>query len=127
MRVHTRTRTPLFLSSERARKGSIVGVWTSEVEAFEQAFALVDAAERWGLDALWLAELHFSPQRSVLSAPLTVASAIAARTERIKIGTAVQVLPLCHPLQLAEEAATVDHLSHGRLIFGVVLVSRRVL
>ena len=37
----------------------------------------------------------------------------------MKIGTAVQVLPLCHPLQLAEEVTTVDHLSRGRLIFGV--------
>jgi alkanesulfonate monooxygenase SsuD/methylene tetrahydromethanopterin reductase-like flavin-dependent oxidoreductase (luciferase family) len=55
----------------------------------------------------------------VLSAPLSIASAIAARTHRIKIGIAVQVLPLCHPLRLAEEAATVDQLSHGRLIFGV--------
>src|SRR5205814_7421963 len=64
-------------------------------------------------------ELHFSPNRSVLSAPMTLASAIAARTDRIKIGTAVQILPLCHPLQLAEEAATVDHISRGRLIFGV--------
>jgi alkanesulfonate monooxygenase SsuD/methylene tetrahydromethanopterin reductase-like flavin-dependent oxidoreductase (luciferase family) len=54
-----------------------------------------------------------------LSAPLSIASAIAARTRHIKIGIAVQVLPLCHPLRLAEEAATVDQLSHGRLIFGV--------
>jgi alkanesulfonate monooxygenase SsuD/methylene tetrahydromethanopterin reductase-like flavin-dependent oxidoreductase (luciferase family) len=91
----------------------------AEAEAFEAAFDLVDAAERWGLDAVWLAELHFSPTRSVLSAPLALAAAIAARTRRIKIGTAVQVIPLCHPLQLAEEAATVDHISHGRLIFGV--------
>jgi len=44
----------------------------------------------------------------VCSAPLTLASAIAARTKRMKIGTAVQSLPLCHPLRLAEEAATVD-------------------
>jgi alkanesulfonate monooxygenase SsuD/methylene tetrahydromethanopterin reductase-like flavin-dependent oxidoreductase (luciferase family) len=88
-------------------------------EAFEEGFAQIDAAERWGLDAIWLAELHFDPQRSVLSAPLSIASAVGARTERIKIGIAVQVLPLCHPLRLAEEAATVDHISRGRLIFGV--------
>jgi alkanesulfonate monooxygenase SsuD/methylene tetrahydromethanopterin reductase-like flavin-dependent oxidoreductase (luciferase family) len=91
----------------------------SESEAFDEAMEQVDAAERWGLDVMWLAELHFEPRRSVLSAPLSVASAIAARTRRLKIGIAVQVLPLCHPLRLAEEAATVDQLSHGRLIFGV--------
>ena len=92
---------------------------TSDSEAFDEAMEQVDAAERWGLDVMWLAELHFEPRRSVLSAPLSIASAIAARTRRIKIGIAVQVLPLCHPLRLAEEAATVDQLSHGRLIFGV--------
>jgi alkanesulfonate monooxygenase SsuD/methylene tetrahydromethanopterin reductase-like flavin-dependent oxidoreductase (luciferase family) len=90
-----------------------------DAEAFDQAFELVDGAEKWGLDAIWLAELHFDPARAVLSAPLCVASAIAARTKRMKIGIAVQVLPLCHPLRLAEEAATVDQLSRGRLIFGV--------
>jgi alkanesulfonate monooxygenase SsuD/methylene tetrahydromethanopterin reductase-like flavin-dependent oxidoreductase (luciferase family) len=91
----------------------------TQAQAFDDSFELVDAAERWGLDAIWLAEIHGSPQRSVLSAPLSIASAIAARTSRVKIGTAVQVLPLCHPLRLAEEAATVDQISHGRLIFGV--------
>ena len=91
----------------------------SDADAFAEAFDLVDGAERWGLDAIWLAELHFDPERAVLSAPLCIASAIAARTQRMKIGIAVQVLPLCNPLRIAEEAATVDQISHGRLIFGV--------
>ena len=80
---------------------------TSEADAFAQSFALVDAAEAWGLDAMWLGELHFDPARSVLSAPLCIASAIAMRTQRMKIGLAVQVLPLCHPLRLAEEPSAV--------------------
>jgi alkanesulfonate monooxygenase SsuD/methylene tetrahydromethanopterin reductase-like flavin-dependent oxidoreductase (luciferase family) len=91
----------------------------TEEDAFTVSFEEIDAAERWGLDAMWLAEIHVNPERSVCSAPLTLASAIAARTKRMKIGTGVQVLPLCHPLRLAEEAATVDQISHGRLIFGI--------
>ena len=91
----------------------------SEAEAFARSFELVDNAERWGLDAVWLAEIHMAPERSVCSAPLSIATAIGARTQRIKVGTAVQVLPLCQPLRLAEEAATCDHVSRGRLIFGI--------
>jgi alkanesulfonate monooxygenase SsuD/methylene tetrahydromethanopterin reductase-like flavin-dependent oxidoreductase (luciferase family) len=91
----------------------------SDADTFAEAFGQIDAAEELGLDVIWLSELHFDPQRSVLSAPLSIASAIAARTRRIKIGTAVQVLPLCHPLRLAEEGATVDQISRGRLILGV--------
>lgn len=91
----------------------------SAAQSFANSLAQVDAAERWGLDAMWLAELHFAPERSVLASPLILAATIAQRTRRMKIGTAVQVLPLCHPLRLAEEVATVDQLSHGRLIFGV--------
>ena len=91
----------------------------TDAEVFTQSFAQVDAAERWGLDVIWIAELHFLPERSVASAPLLIASAIARQTRRTKIGIAVQVLPLCHPLRLAEEVATLDHISHGRVIFGV--------
>jgi alkanesulfonate monooxygenase SsuD/methylene tetrahydromethanopterin reductase-like flavin-dependent oxidoreductase (luciferase family) len=92
---------------------------SSQTAAFAQSFAQIEAAERWGLDIVWLAEIHMNPTRSLLSAPLTVASAIAARTHRIRIGTAVQVLPLGHPLRMAEETATIDQISGGRLVFGV--------
>ncbi|HYC65229.1 MAG TPA: LLM class flavin-dependent oxidoreductase [Reyranellaceae bacterium] len=91
----------------------------SPAQSFADSFEQIDAAERMGLDAMWIAELHFDPSRSVASSPLILAAAIAQRTRRMKIGTAVQVLPLCHPLRLAEEVATVDQLSGGRLIFGV--------
>src|SRR5665213_1259860 len=91
----------------------------SQAEAFRNSFAQIEAAESWGLDVVWLAEIHMNPTRSLLSAPLTVASAIAARTSRTKIGTAVQVLPLGHPLRLAEETATIDQISGGRFVFGV--------
>lgn len=91
----------------------------AEADAFTESFELVDDAERSGLDVMWLAELHSAPERSVLAAPLNIASAIGTRTKRMKIGIAVQVLPLCHPLRVAEEATTVDHISHGRLIMGV--------
>ena len=57
--------------------------------------------------------------RSVMSAPIPVLSALAGRTKRLMLGTGVQVLPLGHPLRLAEETATLDQISRGRLIFGV--------
>ena len=91
----------------------------TQAEAFEESFQQVEAAEQLGMDAVWLAEHHFSPDRSVLASPLVIASAIAARTSRIRIGLAVQVLPLTNPLRIAEEAATVDHISKGRFNFGI--------
>lgn len=92
---------------------------TSESTAFDDAMAEVALAEALGLDAVWLAEIHFQRDRSVLASPLVIAAAIAACTRRLRIGIAVQVLPLSHPLHLAEDVATVDQLSHGRLEFGV--------
>jgi alkanesulfonate monooxygenase SsuD/methylene tetrahydromethanopterin reductase-like flavin-dependent oxidoreductase (luciferase family) len=92
---------------------------TSEATAFREALALTEAAEAWGLDGVWLGEIHFSPTRSVQSAPMALASFMAARTRRVRIGTAVTVLPLANPLRIAEEVATVDHLSGGRFDFGI--------
>jgi alkanesulfonate monooxygenase SsuD/methylene tetrahydromethanopterin reductase-like flavin-dependent oxidoreductase (luciferase family) len=90
-----------------------------EAQAFDESLAQMTAAEDLGFDAVWLAEIHFQKGRSVLSSPLVIATAIAARTRRVRIGIAVQILPLAHPLHLAEDVATVDHLSKGRLDFGV--------
>ena len=91
----------------------------TQAEAFEESFNQVEASERLGVDSVWLAEHHFSPDRSVLASPLVIASSIATRTNRIRIGLAVQVLPLTNPLRIAEEAATVDHISGGRFDFGI--------
>ena len=88
-------------------------------EIFQESFDLVDLAEESGLDTVWLGESHFNPNRSVLSAPTVVASSIATRTKRLRVGNAVQVLPLISPLRIAEEAATVDQVSQGRFEFGV--------
>lgn len=102
----------------------------TQQEAFDEAFAMADAAENNGLDGVWLAERHFAAPRnpldpagagipSIVSAPLIMSSAIVARTERLRVGVAVNVLPLSHPVRMAEEVATVDQISRGRVDFGV--------
>ena len=99
--------------TEQIRRGSSQGDW------FRELLELADAGEEWGLDLVWMAEMLVNPARSVLSAPLLVASWIVARTRRLRVGTAVQLLPLNHPLRVAGEVATLDHLSQGRFDFGV--------
>ena len=75
-------------------------------------------ADELGFDAVWLAEVHFNPRFSVLPAPLLPGAAIAQTTRRIKIATAVNLMPLHHPVRLAEEFATLDVISEGRAILG---------
>ncbi|HEU0074532.1 MAG TPA: LLM class flavin-dependent oxidoreductase [Dehalococcoidia bacterium] len=88
-------------------------------EAFEESFAHVQQAEMQGLHGVWLAESHFTPGRAVLASPLIIAAAIAGATKRMQIGTAVHLLPLGNPIRMAEDVATLDHVSNGRLEFGV--------
>ncbi len=102
----------LFLTFDRHRD-------MTQADAFDQAFTEIDLAEDVGLHSVWLAEMHFAGDRSVLASPLVVASAIAARTKQLRMGTAVQVLPLTNPVRLAEEVATLDHISQGRFDFGI--------
>ena len=91
----------------------------THAERFAEMLDLVALADALGFDVAWLAELHFGGAFSLLSSPLTVAPVIAQRTRRIRIGTAVTLLPLHHPLSCAEQAATADILSGGRLELGV--------
>lgn len=91
---------------------------SSENQAFKESFALVDQAEELGVPSVWLAEYHFNPAR-VLSSPITISAAIAARTQRIRLGTAVLLLPLANPVRVAEEIATLDQISDGRVEFGI--------
>lgn len=93
--------------------------WQSERERYRDTMAQIEHGDRLGFDTAWLAELHFVPEFSVMSSPLTVAAAAAQRTKRIRLGIAVSLLPLSDPIRTAEEAATVDLLSDGRLVFGV--------
>ena len=91
----------------------------SHAQRYAEMFELVALAESLGFDVAWLAELHFGGVFSLLANPLMVVPVIAGRTRRIRIGTAVTLLPLHHPLSCAEQAATADLLSGGRLEFGV--------
>jgi len=77
-------------------------------------------AESVGFGSVWLSEHHFLGD-DYASSPMTLLAAIAMRTEHMQLGTNVLVLPVHHPLRLAEEALTVDALSAGRLRLGVGL------
>ena len=88
-------------------------------ERFTEMLELATLADELGFDVAWLAEIHFGGAFSLLSSPLMAVPAIAQRTKRLRVGTAVTLLPLHHPLHCAELAATADILSGGRLEFGV--------
>lgn len=84
---------------------------------FERGVEIARHADNLGFDSIWCAEHHFSTY-GYLSRPLQFATHLAAVTERIRVGSAVVVLPLHHPLVVAEEIATADVLSGGRLDVG---------
>jgi alkanesulfonate monooxygenase SsuD/methylene tetrahydromethanopterin reductase-like flavin-dependent oxidoreductase (luciferase family) len=77
------------------------------------------AAEELGFDSAWVAQHHLDPTAGRLPSPLTFLAAVAERTRRITLGTAVVTLPLEDPLRVAEDAAVLDALAGGRLELGV--------
>jgi luciferase family oxidoreductase group 1 len=90
----------------------------SSQEIYARAIDIAQTAEGLGFRNIWLAEHHFSTY-GYLARPTQVATYIAAKTERLRVGTAVIVVPLHHPLIIAEEIATLDVLAGGRLDIGL--------
>lgn len=85
----------------------------------------IDLAERAGLHSVWLRERHFHRDhggRNFFSSPFVAAAYIAARTRRIRVGIGARILPLDHPIHVAEAAATVDRISGGRLDLGIARI-----
>ncbi|HEV2335801.1 MAG TPA: LLM class flavin-dependent oxidoreductase [Stellaceae bacterium] len=75
-------------------------------------------AEELGFDCVWASEHHFSPDAWNPS-PFPFLAAVAARTERVRLGTYVLLLPLHNPLRVAEDVAVLDNISEGRVDLGV--------
>jgi len=79
---------------------------------------MIQLAEAIGFDTAWFAEHHFT-NYSISVSPLMMAAHMAGYTSRIRLGTAVMVLPLYHPMRVAQEIALVDRLTEGRLVLGI--------
>jgi len=94
------------------------GVARDSTQGYRDFIGYVEEAEELGYHSVFLVEHHFTGFGQV-SASLNLLTYLAARTTRMRLGTAVVVLPWHNPVLLAEQAATVDLLSGGRLDFGV--------
>jgi alkanesulfonate monooxygenase SsuD/methylene tetrahydromethanopterin reductase-like flavin-dependent oxidoreductase (luciferase family) len=96
-----------------------LGFLTHVQGTYSDAQDLFVAADELGFDSGWVAQHHLPNGGGGLSSPWTFLSYAAARTRRIRLSTAITILPLEHPLRLAEDVSTVDRLSGGRVEIGV--------
>ncbi|MFJ3199642.1 LLM class flavin-dependent oxidoreductase [Streptomyces sp. NPDC086989] len=87
-------------------------------EALHRAVRTAEVAEESGLDSAWIAEHHFVPY-GVCPSAVTLAALLLGRTRRLRVGTAVSVLPSTHPVALGEQAALLHLTSGGRFTLGV--------
>jgi alkanesulfonate monooxygenase SsuD/methylene tetrahydromethanopterin reductase-like flavin-dependent oxidoreductase (luciferase family) len=95
----------------------VPAVKDGDPEPFDKLLEQIEWAEELGYDSVWLTEHHFSDYgRPAVPA---LAGAAIARTRLIRVSTAVVVLPFHDPIRVAEDWATLDHLSKGRVDFGI--------
>lgn len=90
----------------------------TDVEVYEDILKGAELAEELGFDSVWIAEHAFS-EHSIISSPTGLLAAIAARTKRVKIGVACTIVPWHAPLRFAQDVATIDIISSGRVVVGV--------
>ncbi len=102
----------LFYEMQGAASRSDQALYNEHLDQFE-------LADELGYDCLWLAELHFNRGYSVMPNPNLALAAASQRTKNIRLGTGISVLPINHPLRLAEEIATLDLMSGGRVDWGI--------
>jgi alkanesulfonate monooxygenase SsuD/methylene tetrahydromethanopterin reductase-like flavin-dependent oxidoreductase (luciferase family) len=91
----------------------------SPVQRYRDTLDQAAHAETLGFDSVWPVEQHFNPDLSIMPAPLLMLAALAERTRTLRLGIAIILLPLSHPLRVAEEIATLDVISNGRVEFGI--------
>jgi alkanesulfonate monooxygenase SsuD/methylene tetrahydromethanopterin reductase-like flavin-dependent oxidoreductase (luciferase family) len=106
---------------QRLRLGFLthLHVGKDATDSYRIALDLFQAAEQLGFDSGWVAQHHFQNGSGGLPSTLTFLAAAAERTRRIRLGTAIVILPLEDPLRVAEDAAVVDTISGGRLELGL--------
>ncbi len=91
----------------------------SPVQRYRDTLDQAIYAEALGFESVWPVEQHFNPNLSILPSPLLMLAALAERTHTLRLGIAIVLLPLSHPVRVAEEIATLDVLSNGRVEFGI--------
>jgi alkanesulfonate monooxygenase SsuD/methylene tetrahydromethanopterin reductase-like flavin-dependent oxidoreductase (luciferase family) len=90
----------------------------SAADVYNLYFEQIEAAEAVGFDHVWVTEHHFDYFGGLTPSPQMLMTALSQRTKRLRLGVSVSILPLHHPLSVAEDFAVVDVLSGGRLEFG---------
>ncbi|MEO6163501.1 MAG: LLM class flavin-dependent oxidoreductase [Candidatus Binatia bacterium] len=92
--------------------------WVTEKQAFDELLDQIELTEKLNFNEAWFAEHHHSDY-GMLASPNLMIAALARRTERLRFGNLVSVLPLYDPMRLAEECAMLDILTGGRLNIGL--------